>query len=79
VLLLKSPGDLATKKPPFVVVALLRLTPVRKLALRLSDRNIGRSTIDAGLSAHAASRLEQRTADEAARRVPDYALESTRP
>ena len=78
-LLLKSPGDLATKKPAFVVVALLRLTPVRKLALRLSDRNIGRSTIDAGLSAHAASRLEQRTADEAARRVPDYALESPRP
>ena len=79
VLLLKSPGDLATKKPAFVVVALLRLTPVRKLALRLSDRNIGRSTIDAGLSAHAASRLEQRTADEAARRVPDYALESHAP
>jgi hypothetical protein len=61
------------------VVALLRLTPVRKLAVRLSDENIGRSTIDAGLSAHAANRLEQRTADEAARRVPEYAFESPRP
>jgi hypothetical protein len=59
-----------TERPPFVLVALLRLTPVRKLALRLSDRNVGRSTIDAGLSAYAANRLEQRTADEAARRAP---------
>jgi hypothetical protein len=78
VLLLKSQRDEPVGKPSFVVVALLRLTPVRKLALRLSDRNVGRSTIDAGLSAYAASRLEQRTADEAARRAPEYAFQSPR-
>lgn len=77
-LLLKSQREAPAKKPSFFVVALLRLTPLRKLALRLSDENIGRSTIDAGLSAHAASRLEQRTADEAARRGPEYAFQSPR-
>ena len=75
-LLLKSTRDAPRKKSPFFVVALLRLTPIRRLALRLSDENIGRATIDAGLSAHAASRLEQRTADEAARRAPEYAFQN---
>ncbi len=77
-LLLKSPRDAPVARPPFVVVALMRLTPVRKLALRLSDRNVGRSTIDAGLSAYAANRLERRTADEVARRASGYALQTPR-
>jgi hypothetical protein len=76
VLLLKSSREVPAKKPSFFVVTLLRVTPIRKLALRLSDENIGRATIDAGLSAHAAGRLEQRTSDEAARRAPEYAFQN---
>ena len=75
-LLLKSSRTESTKKPSFLVVAALRLTPIRRVALRLSDENIGRATIDAGLSAHAAGRLEQRTADEATRRAPEYAFQN---
>jgi len=76
VLLLRSSRDLPAKKSSFLMTMILRLTPIRKLALRLSDENIARSTIDAGLSAHAANRLEQRSADEAARRAPEYAFQN---
>jgi hypothetical protein len=50
----------------------LRSATGRKLAMRLSDRDVARPAIDAALRAHAASRLEKRDADEVASR-PAYA------
>jgi len=50
----------------------LRSATVRKVAMRLSDRDVARPTIDAALHAHAAHRLAKRCADEIARR-PAYA------
>jgi hypothetical protein len=51
------------------LVFVLRSATVRRAAVRLSDLDMGRATLDSALRAHAAERLAQRSADEANRRL----------
>jgi hypothetical protein len=52
-----------------VTAAALRFSPVRRAATKLSDRDIGRSLMDAALHSHAATSLARRGEAESARRT----------
>ena len=52
-----------------LVSAMLRLPLARRIATRLSDRDVARSVFDAALDRSAAARLARRGADEMARRA----------
>ena len=61
---------LSTHSP---LVNALRLVPLRRLAVSLSDRGIARAALDRAMHNHSAVRLAERAAKEAARRQPAYA------
>lgn len=59
------------------LVNALRLTALRRAAVYLSDRGFARRTLDTAMQRHAAVRLAERAAEEAARRAPAYAGQSS--
>lgn len=67
-----------SRQPSVALVLLVRSSLARRLAVRLSDRNIGRRRLDLALRHHAARMLAKRTAEDSVGRRPAYAAPEDR-